>query len=111
MSHCFVCGGILGKKNTQMSTNITPHSKVPYLEKISELLGEEFVIIVNSNDHMCQKCTSMLSHIDKLESDLKLVKNAIMSHIQNKYELLPLGQTVNSVEVVIIIKNYLPTLL
>jgi len=109
MSHCFVCDGTLGDKNTRMSTNITPYSNVPYLEKVSELLGEEFVIVVNSNDRMCQKCTSMLRHIDKLETDLKLVKNAMMSLIQNKYEILPLGQDVNSIEVVTVIikKNYL----
>jgi len=111
MSNCFVCDATLEGKNTRMSTNITPYTNVPYIEKLSELLGEEFVIVVNSNDYLCQECTSTLSHIDKLENDLKLVKNAMISLIQNKYEILPLGENGNDTEIEKVIINKLPILL
>ncbi|XP_060857186.1 uncharacterized protein LOC132934824 [Metopolophium dirhodum] len=37
-------------------------------------MGDEFVVIVNSADYMCKKRTSLLTYMDKLENDLKLVK-------------------------------------
>jgi len=83
-----------------MSTSITSHGNVPYPEKICELLGEEFVIIVNTTDHMCVKCTSLMIRIDKLEDEVKLVKNAMMSHIQNKYGTSPSDQAMKSIDVV-----------
>jgi len=80
-------------------TSITPHSKIPYPEKIAELIEDEVVIIVTPAEHICKNCTSLLTHIDKLENDLKLIKNAILSYIQKKYELLPPDQIVKGVEV------------
>lgn len=63
-------------------------------------MGEEFVVIVTPTDHMCKKCTSLLTHMDKLENDLKLVKNAMLSYIQKKYGILPPDQAVKGVEIV-----------
>jgi len=109
MKLCFVCDGKLKGKCTQISAGVTPHSNAPYLEKICELLGEEFVIIANSTDHICMKCTSLLLRMDKLEHEVKLVENAILSHLQNKYGISPPDQTEESIEVVIVIKNKLGT--
>ncbi|XP_060872189.1 serine/threonine-protein kinase pakD-like [Metopolophium dirhodum] len=100
MAVCFVCNSKLYGERTRVCSSITPHSNAPYPEKIGELMGEEFVIIVTPADHMCKRCTSLLIHIDKLENDLKLVKNAMLSYIQKKYGLLPADQPVTSIEVV-----------
>jgi len=32
-------------------------------------MGDEFVVVV-THDHMCKKCISLLTRIDKLENDL-----------------------------------------
>lgn len=101
MAVCYVCDAKLYGERTRISSSITPHSNVPYADKISELMGEEFVIIVTPADLMCKRCTSLLIHIDKLENDLKLVKNAMLSYVQKKYGLLPAGQPVKSIEVCI----------
>jgi len=71
-----------------MCSSITPHSNVPYPEKIAELIGDEVVVIVTPADQICMKCSSLLNHMDKLENDLKLVRNAMLSHIQKKYGIL-----------------------
>ncbi|KAL5238666.1 hypothetical protein ACI65C_006076 [Semiaphis heraclei] len=100
MGVCFLCDSKLYGERTRVCSSITPHSNVPYPEKIVELLGDEFVVIVTPADHMCKKCTSLLTHLDKLENDLKLVKNAMLSYIQKKYGILPPDQAVKGVEIV-----------
>lgn len=101
MAVCFICNIKLQGERTRVCSSITPHSNAPYPEKIGELIGEEFVIIVTPADHMCKRCTSLLIHMDKLENDLKLVKNALLSYVQKKYGLIPADQPVASVEVCI----------
>ncbi|CAH1726706.1 uncharacterized protein LOC114120276 [Aphis gossypii] len=100
MAFCFICDAKLFGERTRVCSSISPHSNSPYPEKIGEVLGEEFVIIVTPADHMCKKCTSLLNHVDKLENDLKLVKNALVTNIQKKYGLVPADQPVKSVNIV-----------
>lgn len=100
-----MCDAKLSGEHTRVCSSITPHTNVPYAEKIVELLGDEFVIIVTPADHMCKKCTSLLTHVDKLENDVKLVKNALLSYIQKKYGLLPPDQVVKNVEVRLVLRN------
>jgi hypothetical protein len=89
MSLCFVCDEELkGDDYVQLSTTRTPYGKTLFPEKIAEVLGEEIVVIVNNDDHACEKCATQLNQIDKLEIDLKLVKNAILSHIRKKHGIL-----------------------
>lgn len=99
MAVCFICDARLYGERTRVSSSIAPHSNVPYADKICELIGDDFVVIVTPTDLMCKRCTSLLIHIDKLENDVKLVKNALVSYVQKKYGLLPAGQSVKSVEV------------
>lgn len=99
MGVCFVCDAKLFGERTRVCSSITPHSNVPYPEKIVELMGEEFVVIVTPADHMCKRCTSLLTHMDKLENDLKLVKTALLSYIQKKYGILPPDQPVKTLDV------------
>lgn len=101
MAVCFVCDSKLYGERTRVCSSITPHSNSPYPEKIAELVGEDFVIIVTPADHMCKRCSALLIHIDKLENDMKLVKNALVSYIQKKYGMLPADQPVTSIQVLI----------
>lgn len=99
MGFCFVCDIKLFGERTRVCSSVTQHSNVPYPEKIVELLGDEFVVIVTPADHMCKRCSSLINHMDKLENDLKLVKKAMLSYIQKKYGLLPADQPIKSIEV------------
>jgi len=73
-------------------------------------MGEEFVIIATPSDHMCRKCVSLLNHMDKMENDLKLVKNALLSFIHKKYGLLPTVSPANSINVSYILINFISPL-
>ncbi|XP_029346669.1 uncharacterized protein LOC107884164 [Acyrthosiphon pisum] len=93
---CFICDVILRGKRTRVCLSFTPYTYVSYPEKIGELLGEEFVIIVTPADYMCMKCTSILNHTDKLENDVKLLKNVLLTNVQKKYRMLPADQPEHS---------------
>jgi len=82
MGICFLYNKKLNRECVQVYSSITPYSNVPYPEKIAEFMGDEVVVIATTADHMCKKCTALLNHIDKLENDLKLVKNAMFSYMQ-----------------------------
>lgn len=99
MGVCFLCNSKLFGERTRVCSSITPHSNIPYPEKIAELMGEEFVIIVTPADHLCKQCTLLFTHMDKLEQDLKLVKNSMVSYIQKKYGILPADQPIKTLEV------------
>ncbi|XP_060857364.1 probable inactive protein kinase DDB_G0270444 [Metopolophium dirhodum] len=100
MGVCFICDTKLYGERTRVCSSITPHSNVSYPEKIAELIGDEAVVIVTPNDYICKKCNSLLTHMDKTENDLKLVKNAMLSYIQKKYGLLPPDHTFKDVNIV-----------
>jgi len=105
MGVCFVCDEKLYGERTQVCSSITPHSNILYPQKIAQLMGDEVVVIVTPADHMCKNCTLLLTKMDKLENDLKLVKNAMLSYIHKKYGIVPPDQIVEGV-VVRIEPNY-----
>eukprot|EP00102_Acyrthosiphon_pisum_P027655 XP_016664865.1 PREDICTED: uncharacterized protein LOC107885705 [Acyrthosiphon pisum] len=99
MGICFLCDTKLYGERILVGSSITPrHSNAPNPEKIAEFIGDEFVIIVTPADHICEKCTSLLLHMNKLENYLKLVKNAMLLYIYKKYGTLPPDQAVKNVE-------------
>ncbi|XP_029341568.1 uncharacterized protein LOC107882617 [Acyrthosiphon pisum] len=82
MGVCFLCDTKLCSERILVSSSITPrHSNASNQEKIVEFIGDEFVVIVTPADHICEKCISLLLHMDKLENYLKLVKNAMLLYI------------------------------
>lgn len=99
MGLCFICDAKLYGERTRVCSSITPHSNSPYPEKIAELLGEEFLVLVTPADHLCKRCASLIVHMDKLENDLKLVKDAMISYIQKKYGILPADQPIRTLDV------------
>jgi len=99
MGVCFICDTKLYGERTRVCSSITPHGNVPYPEKIAELLGDDTVVIVTPIDHMCMKCNSFLTFIDKTENDLKLVKNEMLSFIQKKYGILSPDHAVKDINV------------
>lgn len=99
MGVCFICDIKLLDEQTQVCTSITPHGKLPFPEKIAELMGEEFVVISTPDDHMCKRCTSLLLHMDNLENDVKRVKNALLSFIKKKHGILSRDQPEKAIDV------------
>ncbi|XP_022183236.1 zinc finger protein 507-like [Myzus persicae] len=99
MPCCYVCTVKLDTESTQVCSSITPHSDTPFAQKIAEMLGEEFVAIVTPADQVCPKCTSLLIHLDKVETEGKLIQKLMLSKVQKKYGMLPPDQAIQDVEI------------
>lgn len=51
-------------------------------------MGEGFMVVVSIEDMLCKRCAALLNHLDKLESDLDIVKRALTGYLKMKYGLL-----------------------
>lgn len=84
---CFVCNNKVVGERVSLATAVAPQSKIGLPEKISQLIGDDFVVVVTEQDVVCKRCVSLLVHIDKLENELSLVKKAVLTYIKHKYNL------------------------
>jgi len=51
-------------------------------------MGEGFMVVVSIEDMLCRRCGALLNHLDKLESDLDIVKRALRGYLKMKYGLV-----------------------
>lgn len=84
---CFICDEKVGNDKVHLATGIAPHSKLGLPAKISNLIGDDFVVVVTQADHVCRRCSALINHMDKLETELTYVKKAITGYIRTKYNL------------------------
>lgn len=84
---CFVCDQKVSGEKVILASSISTHSKVTLPEKISQLIGDDYVVAVTEQDCVCKRCASLLNHMDKLENELTLVKRALTSNISHKYKI------------------------
>lgn len=87
MVNCFVCDQRLTGENVNLASSVSSHSKVSLPEKISQLIGDDYVVAVTEQDSVCKRCASLLNHMDKLENELTLVKRALTTNISQKYKI------------------------
>ena len=87
MINCFVCDQRLTGEKVNLASSVSSHSKVSLPEKISQLIGDDYVVAVTEQDSVCKRCASLLNHMDKLENELTLVKRALTSNISHKYKI------------------------
>ncbi|KAE9524160.1 hypothetical protein AGLY_015405 [Aphis glycines] len=84
---CFICEEELVGNGLQFDFRRTHIGNELLTQKIAELIGDHFVVIVNNNDRMCKDCVALLNNIDEMETELTIVKNALLLGIKNKYGL------------------------
>lgn len=99
MGVCFICERKLCGKRTGVCYSVTPKGHVPFPEMIAELMGEEFVVIVNLTDHICKRCTDLILYFDQATFDMNTIKETMVGSIEKKYGPFPSEQPVVKVEV------------
>lgn len=84
---CFVCD----EKFTGISKNIiaasTTYSKKLIINIISNIVGNDCLIIVTENDFMCEACFSLFDQMDLFEKNLGDIKLILHNRLTNKYGL------------------------
>lgn len=84
---CYICDEVPSVQQqscnlTEAVTSVT-HTKLP--NKIGQVVGDAFMVIVCVEDIICKKCLTIFNQMDRLESDLERVKNTILNFINKKY--------------------------
>lgn len=84
---CYICDEVPNVQQqsyvlTEAVTSVT-HTKLP--NKIGQVVGDAFMVIVCVDDIICKKCLTIFNQMDRLESDLERVKNSILNFINKKY--------------------------
>jgi hypothetical protein len=86
-SQCFVCDSVVCGRSTPLLMGIAPYSKTALPTKISQLMGDGFMVIVTAEDVLCHRCSSLIIRLDKLEIDTETVKKALTGYLKMKYHL------------------------
>lgn len=90
MQVCFICNKELQyDKPTQICSSVSSITNEPLSERIAEVVGEDFIIVITPYDYTCDRCTELLQFIDKTKNDLNLIRKALIYYIQKKHKLLP----------------------
>lgn len=86
-SRCYVCDEVVGNQCTLLSESVTTHSNTKLPNKIGQLIGEAFMVIISLEDVICKRCVMMINHLDRLELDFERVKSSLLNFIFKKYGL------------------------
>ncbi|KAJ8877735.1 hypothetical protein PR048_022190 [Dryococelus australis] len=84
---CFVCDKEVAGSGVLLLMGQTLHSHTGLPTKIGQLLGEEFVVVVQTEDVLCRRCEVLLNHLDLLEVEMVVVKRQLTAFLQAKYQL------------------------
>lgn len=88
MLKCFICDErVYSTSGVPLLQSTTQASNTDLPTKIGQLMGERFMVVVSADDVLCRKCHALVNHVDKLESDLMLVKRSLRNHLKKKYGL------------------------
>nr|CAD7262628.1 unnamed protein product [Timema shepardi] len=85
--HCFICDEEIVGRGVPLLLGHTPYSRTGLPTKIGQLMGEGFMVVVSLEDMLCKRCAVLLNHLDKLEADLTIVRNALLAYLTVKYRL------------------------
>ncbi|XP_075159591.1 putzig [Haematobia irritans] len=88
-NRCYVCDDTLGANQAQnpLTEMQTTHTTTKFPNKIGQLVGDAFMVIVSVEDVVCSRCTNLINYLDRLENDVERVKTNLMNLLHKKYGL------------------------
>ena len=99
INRCYVCDDALGanQAQNQLTEMQTTHTTTKFPNKIGQLVGDAFMVIVSVEDVVCSRCTNLINYLDRLENDVERVRTNLMNLLHKKYGLNDdTGSIVNS---------------
>lgn len=88
MGRCYICDDATNGTQNQMLTDmVTSHTSTKFPNKIGQLVGDAFMVIVSVEDVVCPRCNNLINYLDRLENDVERVRNNIMNLLHKKYGL------------------------
>lgn len=99
---CFVCTEKSKEKGISLLQSQTAFSRISLGEKLQEILGTKYVVLVTSRDSICWDCASYINWVDRCEHKVDLVKEYIVNQVSLKYRKIEvtLQETVENSEAI-----------
>lgn len=86
-ARCYICDELLLSNQTQspLTEMCTSHTSTKFPNKLAQLVGEAFLVIVCNEDFVCSRCTNLVNYYDRLENDVERVKSNLLNLLNKKY--------------------------
>ncbi|XP_017081117.2 uncharacterized protein LOC108114576 [Drosophila eugracilis] len=85
-TRCYICDDRC-EPQTSLTDMSTTHTSTKFPNKLAQLVGEGFLVIVCGDDYVCSRCTNLVNYYDRLENDVERVKTNLISLLNKKYAI------------------------
>jgi len=85
-TRCYICDDRC-EPQTSLTEMCTTHTATKFPNKLAQLVGEGFLVIVCGEDYVCTRCTNLVNYYDRLENDVERVKTNLISLLNKKYAI------------------------
>ncbi|XP_029166016.1 uncharacterized protein LOC114936854 [Nylanderia fulva] len=84
---CFVCDIKIQGRFYNLPHCRTQYSKTKLIEKLGELVGERYVVVISEDDVICRSCAVLLNTFDRLETEIYPIRDKVLQCLEQKYSL------------------------
>ncbi|KAK9300663.1 hypothetical protein QLX08_006703 [Tetragonisca angustula] len=84
---CFVCDAKIQGRYYALATCRTQISRTRVIEKLGELVGERYMVVISEDDVICRSCANLINTLDKLDVEMCNVRDNILRFLEQKYSL------------------------
>ncbi|XP_024892395.1 uncharacterized protein LOC112467807 isoform X1 [Temnothorax curvispinosus] len=86
-SRCFVCDDEVLGRSYALATCRTQNSRTRVIEKLGELVGEGYMVVISEDDVICRSCGVFVNTLDRLETEMRNTRDHILRFLEQKYSL------------------------
>ncbi|PSN54490.1 hypothetical protein C0J52_05532 [Blattella germanica] len=84
---CFVCDVAVTGRYYTLATCRTHSTKIRLIEKLGQLVGERYMVVISEDDIICRGCANLMNTLDRLETEMGSVRNVVLRFLEKKYSL------------------------
>ncbi|KAG9436733.1 hypothetical protein HZU67_01690 [Apis mellifera carnica] len=84
---CFVCDAKIQGRHYSLATCRTQISRTRVIEKLGELVGERYMVVISEDDVICRSCANLINTLDRLDVEMCNVRDNVLRFLEQKYSL------------------------
>lgn len=84
---CFVCDVKIQGRHYALATCRTQTSRSRVIEKLGELVGERYMVVISEDDVICRSCANLINTLDRLDVEMCNVRDNVLQFLEQKYSL------------------------
>ncbi|XP_026666508.1 uncharacterized protein LOC108632751 isoform X2 [Ceratina calcarata] len=84
---CFVCDAQIQGRHYALATCRTQASRIRVIEKLGELVGERYMVVISEDDVICRSCANLINTLDRLDVEMCNVRDNVLRFLEQKYSL------------------------